>query len=120
MTAVKHVFNNVEEAYELRLQANEYIAAAEATALALLTAGEPAKGYRLKAGNKVRKFRSPDDFEKAMVAGNLLTLDELYDFKLKGIPAIEKLFKEKNIDAAILLPYLEVNQNAPSLQNVGV
>lgn len=119
MEPVVHVFKDVAEAYELRLQANTFIAAVEAEALAKLKSGESVPAYRLKAGNNVRSIRSPADFEASMVAQKLLTLDELYEFKLKGIPAIEKLLKDKGHDVGLLLPHLCISKNAATLQYVG-
>lgn len=119
MEPVIYVFKDVAEAYELRLQANAFIAAAEAEALAKLKSGESVPAYRLKPGNNVRSIRAPENFEATMIAQNLLTLDELYDFKLKGIPALEKLFKSKGHDMALLTTHLATSTGASTLQYVG-
>jgi hypothetical protein len=78
------------ELYALRLEVQNYIDQFENAAFNSLKLGIPVKDYELKKGRKSRKIDNEQVLVAELTAAGI-PFGELYDSKLKGIPALEKL-----------------------------
>ena len=107
------------ELYELRLAVQNNIDQFEGAALSSLKLGIPVQGYDLKKGRKSRKITD----EKALVAELTkegIPFGDLYDSKLKGIPALEKLTSNRKDSSVFILDgYIEVTEGKPTLVYTG-
>lgn len=101
------------ELYALRLEVQNYIDQFENAAFNSLKLGIPVTDYELKKGRKSRKI----DNEQALVADLTaigIPFGDLYDSKLKGIPALEKLNTGMNLAKHII-----TTEGKPSLVFTG-
>lgn len=113
------------ELYELRLAVQNNIDQYEEAAMSALKLGIPVDGYELKKGRKSRKIKD----EKALVAeltAEGIPFGDLYQTKLKGIPALEKLVAKADRYSEVLnaigfklSQHIEVTTGDPTLQYVG-
>jgi hypothetical protein len=78
------------ELYALRLEVQNYIDQFENAAFNSLKLGIPVTDYELKKGRKSRKIDNEQVLVAELTAAGI-PFGELYDSKLKGIPALEKL-----------------------------
>lgn len=97
------------------------IALLEQEALESLSAGKPVQGFQLKNGRKSRKVKDEQALVKA-VNDLGMTRSSLYDAKLKGVPALEKLFAQtftKEVSEALYVENIEVTEGKPSIEYTG-
>lgn len=83
----------LNELYELRVDVNNRIAAYEKAAKASLAIGIPYPDFALKPGRNMREWVDPDVTEKTLRAAGFTSKD-IFDVKMKGIPAITKMVKD--------------------------
>lgn len=103
--------------YLLRVEVQNEIDRYEEAAKAALMLGIPVEGYTLKKGRKSRKIKD----EKGLVdklTQEGIPFGDLYQTKLKGIPALEKIAKGGE-PRDILNEHIEVTTGDPTLQYVG-
>lgn len=62
-----------------------------------LDLGKPVKGFKLKVGRKSRTIINPEELAKALKSVGFTDKD-IYDTKMKGVPALEKLVKDTEFD----------------------
>lgn len=110
---------NIAELYAERLRINSLIEAHEKQAFADLSDDKEVIGYKLKRGNKSRKLVEPEKLVSTLLVQGYTNKD-LYDVKMKGIPAIEKLLKEGVQDNTELLKsHIQVTEGKLSLVYTG-
>jgi hypothetical protein len=114
------------ELYALRLEVQNYIDQFENAAFNSLKLGIPVKDYELKKGRKSRKIDNEQELVAELTAAGV-PFGELYDSKLKGIPALEKTMREdKSLSSSrqfnrelILKNHILVTEGNPSLVFTG-
>lgn len=108
------------ELYQLRLDVQNNIDQYEKAALNSLRLGIPVKEYELKKGRNSRKILREGELVKALTKEGI-PFSDLYQSKLKGIPALEKLVNSVKTKQApaILNSHIEVTQGKPSLVYIG-
>ena len=97
------------------------IAKIESEALQELQEGKPVQGFTLKKGRKTRKVK-----DEAILVQSVTELgiprSALYDAKLKGVPALDKLLKEtftKEVASALYSKCIEETIGKPTLEYTG-
>lgn len=98
------------------------IAEIESDALQELVEGKPVQGFKLKKGRKTRKVLDEKSLVQA-VSDLGMTRSSLYDAKLKGVPALEKLFKQtftKEVAESLYNENIEETIGKPSIEYTGV
>jgi hypothetical protein len=83
------------ELYALRLEVQNYIDQFENAAFNSLKLGIPVTDYELKKGRKSRKIDNEQVLVAELTAAGI-PFGELYDSKLKGIPALEKMADKRD------------------------
>jgi hypothetical protein len=83
------------ELYALRLEVQNYIDQFENAAFNSLKLGIPVKDYELKKGRKSRKIDNEQVLVAELTAAGI-PFGDLYDSKLKGIPALEKMADKRD------------------------
>ncbi|WAI96143.1 protein of unknown function DUF2800 [Vibrio phage vB_VhaP_PG11] len=119
---MKYTEMTYEQLLEVRLEVNQLIADIERKAYDTISTGEPVKGFRLKEGRKQRKVKNEGLLVQAL-RGKGIANGDIYDAKLKGVPALEKMFAKRfsESDAAILMAqHIETTLTDPKLEYVGV
>lgn len=88
------------ELLQLRLELNQQLepvqaalAVHEGKAFETLKAGGSVPGFKLKKGRKTRKLIDTDKLVQRLLAKEVSKAD-IYDIKIKGVPAIDKLIKD--------------------------
>lgn len=103
----------------MRVELNNEIQAREKAVYERLDKGEEVAGWGYAKGKLVRKVTS-----EGALADKLRTLgfknSQFYDAKLKGIPAIEKMLKEKGLDYSNIKPFISEKHADPKPVYVGV
>ena len=97
------------------------IAEIESDALQELVEGKPVQGFKLKKGRKTRKVLDEKSLVQA-VSDLGMTRSSLYDAKLKGVPALEKLFKQtftKEVAESLYNENIEETIGKPSIEYTG-
>lgn len=97
------------------------IAEIESSALQELVEGKPVQGFKLKKGRKTRKVLDEKSLVQA-VTDLGMTRSSLYDAKLKGVPALEKLFKQtftKEVAESLYNENIEETVGKPSIEYTG-
>lgn len=117
-----------QELLQLRLELNQQlepvnaaINAHHAKVLKQLKTGTKVQGFKLKKGRKTRKLVDESKLVQRLLAQNV-TKKDIYDVKIKGVPAIEKLIKATfNKEEADLVYKRFVTETAgePSLEYTG-
>lgn len=105
----------LQELYTLRVELNNKIEAIETKAFEDLSQGKEVAGFALKQGRKSRKWIN-ENLLTDMLMDRGLNSNQIYDIKLKGIPAIEKLTKGSDIS---LDNFIEVTEGKQSLVYIG-
>lgn len=129
MTSVSKLEDlDYENLLEMRLELNQSIELINAELtnrnvpiMEKLVAGHKVTGFKLKKGRKTRKVKDESLLVQA-VTDLGMTRSSLYDAKLKGVPALEKLFKEtftKEVSASLYEDCIEETEGKPSLEYVG-
>jgi hypothetical protein len=106
---------SIKEAYELRVVLNNMIHTHETNAMDVLMKGETHPDFALKQGNKVRAWNDTDSMIQ-LLRDSGYTSTDIYNVKVKGIPAIVKLTKETEID---IEQFIEVSRNKSTLIYTG-
>jgi hypothetical protein len=104
------------ELYALRLEVQNYIDQYESAAMNSLKLGIPVQDYTLKKGRKVRKIDNEEVLVAELTAAGV-AFSDLYDSKLKGIPALEKGLPKD--DQEILKKHILTKEGKPSLVFTG-
>lgn len=110
-----------EQLLTIRLEVNQRIAQIEEQAFTKLSAGEPVKGFRLKKGRAVRKVKNEGLLVQSLRDRGIQNHD-MYQAKLLGVPALEKLVWErfgKKEGSTFLDEYIEKTISEPKLEYVG-
>lgn len=90
---------SLEDAYAMRVQLNNLIEQYEKTARKVLDGGGTHKDFALKEGKVKREWFKEEDLVSKLRDAGYLSKD-IYNVKLKGIPAIEKLIDGTDFDLA--------------------
>lgn len=106
---------SLKEAYGLRVAINNMIEKHERDAMNTLMKGNAHPDFALKAGNKKRSWNDSDKMVQLLRDSGYISAD-IYDAKIKGIPAIEKLIKDTEVD---IEPFIEVSRNKSTLVYTG-
>tara|TARA_B110000503_G_C7148382_1_gene413987 strand:+ start:1879 stop:2229 length:351 start_codon:yes stop_codon:yes gene_type:complete len=105
----------LQEAYVLRVVVNNMIEEHEKSAMDVLMKGDSHPYFALKQGNKKRSWNNTEGMVQLLRDSGYASAD-IYDIKVKGIPALEKLTKETEID---LEQFIEVSRNKSTLVYTG-
>lgn len=90
-----------------------YVNAVKEYALAEALKGKQWEGFKVVEGRSIRKFADEQALIAACKGGGVAT-DELYDKKLKGVPAIEKLLGKERF-AELAAPWVAKPAGSPTL-----
>jgi hypothetical protein len=104
------------ELYALRLEVQNYIDQFENAAFNSLKLGIPVTDYELKKGRKSRKIDNEQVLVAELTAAGV-AFSDLYDSKLKGIPALEKQLPI--LEMGILKEHIITTEGNPSLVFTG-
>lgn len=106
---------SIDDLYKLRVVVNNRIEEIETKALSDLSQGNEVAGFKLAVGRMSRKWVDTDKVS-ALLNNHGFSNDDIYDIKMKGIPAIEKLVKGTDVD---LSSHINVSNGKPSLVYTG-
>ncbi len=106
------------EMLALRVELNNKIDEIEIDAEERLHRGEAVEGFRLKGGRQVRKIKHEGTLAQQLRDLGLKN-GEFYKAKLLGIPALERLLKDKGLSTDNLTKHIEVSNADPKLEYVG-
>ena len=112
---------SLADMYVLRVELNNAITAIEGEAYSSLLSGSDVQGFELKPGRNIRKVKSEADLGLYFEEKGFRRA-QLYDAKFKGVPALEKIFKEllePEEVKHVMSDFIEVNKSNPSLVYVG-
>lgn len=111
---------NLTDLYILRVNINNRIEQIEKDAQVALEAGEDVPEYKLSKPRKVRKIL--DETTLVQSLGNYgIPAKELYDAKLKGVPALEAIIKDKLPEQhkQLMSELVDVSMSKPRVIYVG-
>lgn len=112
---------SIGELYALRVEVNNLIEVTEKEAMDKLTQGEEVPGYTLKTGKRTRSIVGTPELVASLIERGIPRKD-IYDVKLKGVPALEKLINAMCPDDAekLLDEHIEVSPGKQKLMFEGV